>query len=257
MFETNRLILRRYRPTDEEFFLGLFDEYPVLLGITLDYITPNQDAYKTRLEYMKRCLLFVVVEDKATKTAIGFTLLNQTSGTLNRDAEVGIALTQGRWGQGYGTEILNWLIGYSFEGLSLNRLSLTVWSSNTSAIRLYERIGFKHEGRIREGAWKEGRFVDKVLMGLLAREYRERQVKEARESDGPENTFLYEKNRLLKTVVFVKRKLRNVDYAVRIVPHLHCGRLMGSDDDPSVPRTYSGNRIVAHHFASWDTDAAH
>ncbi|KAI0086778.1 acyl-CoA N-acyltransferase [Irpex rosettiformis] len=159
MFETNRLILRRCRPTDEEFFLALFDEYPVLHGITLDYITPNQDTYKTRLEHMK--------------------IVSSLWLSRIKDAEVGIALTQTRWGKGYGTEILKWLIRYSFEGLALNRLSLTVWSSNTSAIRLYERIGFQHEGRIREGTLKEGRFVDKVVMGLLAREYHELQVADA------------------------------------------------------------------------------
>ena len=89
---------------------------------------------------MKHCLLFVVVEDKETKTAIGFTLLNQTSGILNRDAEVGIALAKDWRGKGYGAEILAWLIRHSFNGLALNRLSLVVWASNSSAVKLYERV---------------------------------------------------------------------------------------------------------------------
>ena len=33
--------------------------------------------------------------------------------------------------------------------------------------------GFEFEGRIREGVWKEGKFVDKLYMGLLSRTYRE------------------------------------------------------------------------------------
>ena len=140
MFETNSLILRRYRHADEDFFYSLFDDYSTLLGLTSDYVIPSIDAHKARLEHMKHCLLFVVVEDKETKTTIGFTLLNQTSGILNRDAEVGIALAKDWRGKGYGREILAWLIRYSFEGLALNRLSLTVWASNSSAVKLYERV---------------------------------------------------------------------------------------------------------------------
>ena len=138
MFKTQRLNLRRYRPEDEEFFYTLFDDYTVLLGLTSDYVIPNTDAYRARLEHMKHCLLFMIVEDKETKTTIGFTLLNQPSGVLNRDAEVGIALAKDWRGKGYGREILEWLIQYSFDGLALNRLSLTVWASNKSAVKLYE-----------------------------------------------------------------------------------------------------------------------
>lgn len=140
MFETKRLTLRRYRSSDEELLLNLFDEYPVLLGITSGYVVPSPDSHKARLEAMLKCLLFVIVEEKETKSLVGFTLLNQTSGPLNRDADIGIGLTEIKWGKGYGTEILSWLVKYSFEGLALHRLSLAVWSSNASAIRLYEKL---------------------------------------------------------------------------------------------------------------------
>lgn len=40
----------------------------------------------------------------------------------------------------------------------------------------FKSSGFEREGCIREGVWKEGKFVDKIFMGLLAREYRKRQA---------------------------------------------------------------------------------
>ena len=43
MFETDRLILREYRPSDEPFFIKLFNDYDVLLGVTTSYVAPNSE----------------------------------------------------------------------------------------------------------------------------------------------------------------------------------------------------------------------
>ena len=44
------------------------------------------------------------------------------------------------------------------------KLSLRVLSSNDAALRLYERLGFRREGTLREEFLIEGRYVDDVLM---------------------------------------------------------------------------------------------
>ncbi|KAI0685163.1 acyl-CoA N-acyltransferase [Cytidiella melzeri] len=119
---------------------------------------------------MTHCLLFVVVENQETKEPMGFTLLSQRN-PLDRNAEIGIALSEKWWGQGFGTEVMDWLVQYTFSGLALHRLSLCVWSSNERAVAMYEHLGFQHEGRIREAVWKEGKFVDKIWLGLLARDF--------------------------------------------------------------------------------------
>jgi len=40
---------------------------------------------------------------------------------------------------------------------------------------LYERLGFKHEGRERESCWHEGRWWDGVEMSMLEGEWRQLQ----------------------------------------------------------------------------------
>lgn len=139
MFETKRVKLRGYRPSDDEFFFSLFDEYPVLLNLTDGYILPDLGTHRARLDAMTHCLLFVVVENKETGEPMGFTLLAQRN-ALDRNAEIGVALSQKWWGQGFGTEVMNWLIQYSFSGLALNRLSLYVWSINLRAVTMYEHL---------------------------------------------------------------------------------------------------------------------
>jgi RimJ/RimL family protein N-acetyltransferase len=41
-------------------------------------------------------------------------------------------------------------------------------------LRAAERNGFVREGLIRSSAWVMGEFLDEVVLGLLAREWRER-----------------------------------------------------------------------------------
>ncbi len=94
----------------------------------------------------------------------------------NRSAELGIVIGEKEyWGRGYGREAMNLLCGYGFQMLNLNRLGLSVYEYNARAIRCYEHVGFKIEGRKREGRFWDGRYWDIVEMGLLAREWRERQ----------------------------------------------------------------------------------
>jgi len=170
MFKTNRLILRGYRPSDQDFFLDLFDTYDILVNLTAEPTTPGFDAHREMLDKMIKCTLFVVVTDKESGERMGFTLINIPT-PRNLDGEIGMALGEKWWGKGYATEIMDWLIGYSFKVLGLRRLSLFVFSSNSRAIYLYENVGFKHEGRKREALWKEGKWVDMVWMGLLSDEY--------------------------------------------------------------------------------------
>ncbi|KJA26883.1 hypothetical protein HYPSUDRAFT_63653 [Hypholoma sublateritium FD-334 SS-4] len=148
MFKTKRLTLRGYRPSDEEFFLDLFDNYNVIVNLADEYAAPNLGGHRDMLKTMIKCALFVVVQDSETCETIGFTLLS-ISTPRNLDGDLGMALAEKHWGKGYATEILEWLKDYSFKVLGLRRLSLFVFSSNKRATSLYEHSGFLVEGRIR------------------------------------------------------------------------------------------------------------
>ena len=139
MFKTDRLLLRGYQPSDQDFILDLLNTYDVLANLTAAPITPSHDVHLEMWDRMIKCALFVVVCDKESSEMMGFTLINITT-PRNLDGEVGIALHKSYWSKGYATEVMNWLIGYSFKVLGLRRLSILVFSSNTRAIPLYERM---------------------------------------------------------------------------------------------------------------------
>jgi RimJ/RimL family protein N-acetyltransferase len=91
---------------------------------------------------------------------------------LNRSAEVMILIGEpAYWGHGYGTDAMVTLLRYLFHVQRLHRISLTVLSWNTRAIRSYEKVGFTVEGVLREDVYDGGRYHDQTVMSILRHEF--------------------------------------------------------------------------------------
>ncbi len=89
-----------------------------------------------------------------------------------RSAEVGIFIgDKSCWNQGYGTEVMRLLLKHGFNNLNLNRIYLRVFDTNPRAIRCYEKVGFVHEGRLRQAEFKQGQYVDMLVMSVIRSEY--------------------------------------------------------------------------------------
>ncbi len=90
----------------------------------------------------------------------------------NRNAELAILIGEPEnRGQGLGGEALSALLDYAFGELGLYRVYLRVLAYNEPAIRLYRRLGFRGEGRLRAQVWQEGAWHDVLLFGLLRDEW--------------------------------------------------------------------------------------
>lgn len=93
-------------------------------------------------------------------------------------SEIGIDFPEDLyWGKGYGTEALTLWIDHLFRERGLLRIGFTTWSGNPRMIALGEKLGFSHEGRIRNSCLVEGKFYDRVEMGILREEWEQRQAK--------------------------------------------------------------------------------
>jgi RimJ/RimL family protein N-acetyltransferase len=80
------------------------------------------------------------------------------------NAVVGQRDTQSR---GIGTAATRAMVRHGFFDLNLHRIYVSILVDNVGSIRMCEKAGFREEGRIREGAYKNGRYHDLVLMGVL------------------------------------------------------------------------------------------
>jgi RimJ/RimL family protein N-acetyltransferase len=102
---------------------------------------------------------------------IGLFDLDLVNGSAGLGIIVGAADDRGR---GYGTDMLRAMLAFGFDRLRLERIWLDVYDFNDGARRVYERVGFAHEGRHRHALYHEGRFVDVHRMAILASEWRAR-----------------------------------------------------------------------------------
>lgn len=95
----------------------------------------------------------------------------------NRSAEFGIEIGEvDERGKGYGFDALCHFIDFMFRFLNLNRIELTTMGDNMNAQRLYERLGFKKIGLIREKSFdcRTCQYSDVLYMDLLKREWDEK-----------------------------------------------------------------------------------
>ncbi|NGZ15596.1 GNAT family N-acetyltransferase [Vibrio aestuarianus] len=92
--------------------------------------------------------------------------------TLNRSGEYFILIGEkSYWGKGVGTSVTKIVTDYAIRTLGLHRVQLTASSINYGAIKAYENAGYQHEGVMRQSGFRNGEFVDKVLMSVLSTEW--------------------------------------------------------------------------------------
>jgi RimJ/RimL family protein N-acetyltransferase len=85
-----------------------------------------------------------------------------------RSAGLGIWIGKPYWDQGYGTDAVRTLCRFGFREMNLQRIGLAVYETNPRGVRAYERVGFKEEGRRRRAHFADGRYIDVIVMGILA-----------------------------------------------------------------------------------------
>jgi putative acetyltransferase len=82
-------------------------------------------------------------------------------------ARLGIMVHDDWQGKGVGTALFTALIDLADNWLGLRRLELGVFADNRPAIALYQKLGFEVEGRLRMEAFRDGAFVDGLIMARL------------------------------------------------------------------------------------------
>jgi RimJ/RimL family protein N-acetyltransferase len=90
----------------------------------------------------------------------------------NRNAEVGIVIgKKDYWNKGYGTDAMMAILDFAFNQMNLHRVYLRVFEFNQRGIRSYEKCGFKKEGILRQDRYRQGRYYDTIIMGILKDEF--------------------------------------------------------------------------------------
>lgn len=139
------------------------------------YINPETDLkwfdqYLGKRETNVRC---AICHDNKSSQIIGsIGLLNIDSISRKADFYLMIGEKENRE-KGIGTAATKQMIRHAFSNMNLNRIQLTVLETNTEAYHVYEKVGFIKEGVQREAVYKNGKYVNLVIMSILKNEFRD------------------------------------------------------------------------------------
>ncbi len=87
--------------------------------------------------------------------------------------ELGILINPEHHGNGYGTEASKLLIKHAFNQLRYHKIMTRVVETNEKSNRVWEKLGFKHEGTLRKHTFLDGVYQDFQIYGLLKEEWSE------------------------------------------------------------------------------------
>lgn len=73
--------------------------------------------------------------------------------------------------KGFGTEATRAMLHFAFYRLNLNKVYLQTSERFIEANKMYQKIGFKKEGVLREHYYSNGKYEDKLVYSILKREY--------------------------------------------------------------------------------------
>jgi len=90
----------------------------------------------------------------------------------NRSIQVGCDIMPDKRGLGWGTKTFHVILKYCFDYLNMHRVWLCVVENNDVAIRLYYNVGFKEEGKYRDAIFRDGKYLDYIVMSILEDEYK-------------------------------------------------------------------------------------
>ncbi len=87
-------------------------------------------------------------------------------------ADVGYWLGKPYWGQGLMAEAAAAVVRFGFEEMRMAKIEADVFVENERGIRLVEKLGFRREANLRKAVWKQGRWVDEFVYGIVPGELR-------------------------------------------------------------------------------------
>ncbi|NLM18646.1 MAG: GNAT family N-acetyltransferase [Clostridiaceae bacterium] len=169
---TKRLKIKRFCENDIDQVFNLFQNQEVLY-----YYLPDQIETITKTDladflsdwdddtnsFLFSCFL---QEELVAIFSLEDFLLKQSR------TECGIALVDQKfYGKGYATEIVAAMVEFLFNKINLNRIYIRYIEGNVRSYRLFSKLGFKHEGCLREHVKRNSRYLNMNYMGLLKSEY--------------------------------------------------------------------------------------
>ncbi|OGR84542.1 MAG: hypothetical protein A2901_08515 [Elusimicrobia bacterium RIFCSPLOWO2_01_FULL_54_10] len=172
MFEYGGIYLRPLEEKDLEKIRKTRNDPSTWMNLTdIDLIDSQsqKDWFKTLSRQRKSKRFYAVCSGK--DRFVGLVRMDEFD-WVNRSVRVGCDVAKSLRGKGYGSKIMEMVSQYGFRYLNMHRLWLLVLDFNSAARRVYEKSGFRVEGRYRKAIYRSGKYHDYIIMSLLKEEWK-------------------------------------------------------------------------------------
>lgn len=167
--DKREVILRTPRWEDLDDFLKLINS---LVEERAEILRSELVSREEEIEFLSRVLsrlekdeLFFLVAEVDGKV-VASSEINRRTGYEEHVGVIGIAIKSGFRDLGIGTEMMKTLIKQARKW-NLKVLTLTAFASNSRAIHVYEKVGFVQTGRVPKKHFKDGKYIDEIIMTKL------------------------------------------------------------------------------------------
>ena len=166
-----KVVIRPATEDDAEGFAQVFADRSAALG-TLQHPYTTAELWRTRLTASgpgNRQAMFVALVNGRMVGNAGVHPVSDNP-RLRHVCGIGISIMTRYQGLGIGRMLMNMTLDFAERWANYSRIELTVHADNARAIKLYESLGFLHEGRHRDFSFREGGYVDALFMARCTSE---------------------------------------------------------------------------------------
>ncbi len=144
--ETEHLIVRPFRNTDEDGLLELFHDEDTM-RMDGDYpIFEKNDEFIRRINLIRNGpLIWFFSEEKKSSEFVGYVMIQEAA----EAAVLGFAVTAAKQHRGFGFEMLN-AVTDILHGNGIREIRIKTWEKNVPCQRLAEKLGFEKAGIIKK-----------------------------------------------------------------------------------------------------------
>lgn len=161
------VVIRAAEPDDIDAISATMAQRGVVRG-TLQTPFTSVAHRRERWSFTDPHLLFLVATPAEGGDAIGnISLHRSTRPRRIHTAGIGMAVNETWQGRGVGSALMAAVLDVADNWWQVRRVHLEVYADNEPAIALYRRFGFEVEGTLHQDAFRDGEYVDSLVMARL------------------------------------------------------------------------------------------
>lgn len=161
-----KVVLRTPKWEDLDDFLEIINS---LVDEGADILRTERVSKEEEIDFLSKVLsrlekdeMFYLVAEVDGKV-VAVSEISKRGGYEKHVGVIGIAIRNGFRDLGIGTEIMKTLVE-QVQKMGLKVLTLSAFATNKPAIHVYEKVGFVQTGTIPKKHFKEGKYIDEIIL---------------------------------------------------------------------------------------------